>query len=325
MSKDYLAVNIGGTTCSVGTVQRDGTVTGSEAFPTTDRDATLGRLIELAGKMVSDSTVAVGISCGGPLDPRAGIVQSPPNLPGWDEVPIVRMVEEAVGKPVYLMNDANAGALAEWYFGTDCTCNSILFLTCGTGMGAGLILEGKLFEGPTHLAGEVGHMRLTADGPVGFGKAGSFEGWCSGNGFQQYAGLTVKDAAEALRAGEATMQEHFDTFGRRLGEGIAILIDLFNPERIVLGGIFLRCEDLLVPAMQKALDAECLPESLAACTIAPASGGEETGLLAAAAVARYNATDDPVDHLIRRQGRQGEGPDGDRHDGPWGRGPCGSG
>ena len=286
---NYLAVNIGGTTCSVGIVLRDGTIVGSEVFATAGRDETISRLIDLSVQLADEDTVAVGISCGGPLDPKTGVIQSPPNLPGWDNVPIVNMFEEATGRPVYLMNDANAGALAEWYFGTDCTCNAIVFLTCGTGMGAGIILDGKLLEGCSAMAGEVGHMRLSPAGPVGFGKAGSFEGWCSGNGFRQYAGCPVKEAAEAVRAGDAAMLKHFETFGRRLGEGLAILIDLFNPERIVLGGIFLRCEDLLTPSMRTTLESECLPASLAACTIGPASSGEDIGLHAAAAVARYSS------------------------------------
>lgn len=123
---------------------------------------------------------AVGISCGGPLDGRKGIIYSPPNLPGWDDVPIVDYVSTALDIPAFLENDANACALAEWRFGEGIGCNNLIFLTFGTGLGAGLVLDGHLYSGTNGLAGEVGHIRLEDDGPLGYGKHGSFEGFCSG-------------------------------------------------------------------------------------------------------------------------------------------------
>ena len=154
-----------------------------------------------------ESVEAIGISCGGPLDAKGGLILSPPNLPGWDEVPIVDLTERTLGRPAFLQNDANACALAEYMFGagrgeTGERCiRNMIFLTFGTGFGAGLILDGRLYAGTNDMAGEIGHC-LAPQGrysPVGYGKAGSYEGYCSGGGI---AGLARLMAQEALQRGE---------------------------------------------------------------------------------------------------------------------------
>ena len=141
----------------------------------------------------------VGVSCGGPLDSRAGLVLSPPNLPGWDKCSITGELESDLGCPAALQNDANACALAEWRFGAGRGSRNMIFLTFGTGMGAGLIIEGRLYEGTTDLPGEVGHVRLAEDGPEGYGKAGSFEGFCSRGG--GIARLARAEAEKQARGG----------------------------------------------------------------------------------------------------------------------------
>lgn len=294
MNITYLGINIGGTNCSVCLGSSDGRILRRESFPTEGVAETIERLRTLASAMVEERTTAVGISCGGPLDAGAGLILSPPNLPGWDRIEIVRLMQEATGRKAYLMNDANAGAVAEWLLGTGGACSSLVFLTCGTGMGAGMVLNGRLYEGANGNAGEVGHLRLTAEGPSGYGKRGSFEGWCSGGGFRQYAGMSARDAAEAARRGDHEARRMFDEFGRKLGQGLAILIDTINPRRIVLGGIYLRAEDLIAPAMREVLAQEALPQSLSVCEIVPSVAGEAIGDLAALAVARYHVEADPL-------------------------------
>ena len=193
------------------------------------------------------------------------------------------------------MNDANANALAEWRFGAGRGCRSMIFLTAGTGMGAGLILDGRLLEGACGNAGEVGHLRLGTRGPPGFHKAGSFEGFCSGGGIAQLvrflpkndrprqtrAGMrahpTAREIARAARRGDLAARAVFAEAGRRLGQALALLIDTLNPERIVIGSLWLRCRDLLGPEMRRTLRAEVLPDSLRACRIVPAELGELTG------------------------------------------------
>ncbi|MDQ2753222.1 MAG: ROK family protein, partial [Bacteroidota bacterium] len=141
----------------------------------------------------------IGISCGGPLNSKQGIIVAPPNLPGWLNIPIVSLTEERFGVKAFLQNDANACAVAEWKYGAGRGYENLVFLTFGTGMGAGLILNNKLYSGTTDLAGEVGHLRLAEVGPVGFGKSGSFEGWCSGGGIAQIAQYKVR---EKIQIGE---------------------------------------------------------------------------------------------------------------------------
>ena len=140
---------------------------------------------------------AIGISCGGPLDSRRGLIVCPPNLPGWVNIPLPRMLFEKYGVQTFIQNDANACALVEWKLGAGRGTRDMIFLTMGTGMGAGVIAEGQLLRGHNDMGGEVGHLRLTEDGPVGFYKAGSFEGYTSGGGIgRQAAELTEKLIAE---------------------------------------------------------------------------------------------------------------------------------
>jgi glucokinase len=204
------------------------------------------------------------------------------------------------------MNDANAGALAEWLDGAASGCRDAVFLTFGTGMGAGLILGGRLYEGASGDAGEVGHVRLAESGPVGYGKAGSFEGLCSGGGIAQRAqqvarerdgrvafnpgsieAITAQHVVQAAERGDELATELLAAAGESLGRGLAVLVDVLNPEAIVLGSIYVRSRRFIEPAMRRALEAEALPQSLRACRIVPAALGEEIGNYASVAVARY--------------------------------------
>ena len=179
----YAGVDIGGTKCAVTLGDDSGNILSKVKFETTDVKNTLNRISEEVSKLKNISSV--GISCGGPLDSKRGIICSPPNLPKWDNVEICSLLKEVSGVPAFLQNDANACALAEWQYGAGKGCENMIFLTFGTGLGAGLILDGKLYSGTNDMAGEVGHIRLSPFGPVGFGKSGSFEGFCSGGGLKQ--------------------------------------------------------------------------------------------------------------------------------------------
>ncbi len=303
--------DIGGTKCAAvkGISGANGPeISGKIAFPTCSTwQETVEKLISASRELLAgEKAQAVGISCGGPLDSAKGVVLSPPNLPGWDEVPIAQIASEALGAPAFLENDANACALAEWLCGAGKGCESMAFLTFGTGLGAGIILDKRLIRGANGNAGEVGHIRLSPFGPSGYGKAGSFEGFCSGGGIAQLAetvgrtyvqngrppryrvpGATAKDVAEAARMGDECALEVFKICGEKLGEGLAILVDILNPQRIVIGSIFARCEDLLVPAMRKTLSREALGASAKVVQIVPALLGESVGDMAALCAAIY--------------------------------------
>ena len=268
----------------------------------------IDRMCALAEEM-TDKIDCVGISCGGPLNSKEGIIQSPPNLPGWDDVKIVEYLENQYGCKAYLQNDANACAVAEWKYGAGQGCENMIFLTFGTGLGAGLILEGKLYAGTSDMAGECGHIRLSSFGPVGFGKAGSFEGFCSGGGIAQLGqmmareslqmgktvsycsdikqldAITAKSIAECANKGFADAKAVFEVCGEKLGYGLSILIDILNPERIVLGSVFQRSEHLLRESMEQVIQRECLEAASRVCQVVPAQLEENIGDYAALAVA----------------------------------------
>ncbi len=311
----YLGIDIGGTKCAVLRGDDSGRVLDKIRFPTTTPGETLAQIYAAADRLIEEgrargeAPVAIGVSCGSPLDSKRGIIQEPPNLPGWVDVPIVAELTARTGLPAYLCNDANACALAEWYFGAGQGTQSMIFLTFGTGMGAGLILNGRLYAGACDAAGEIGHVRLAPDGPVGYHKPGSVEGFCSGGGLAQlgrsYAeeaiatgkspafcptladlgSVTAKSVADAAHAGDEVALAVYEACGTRLGEALSLLVDILNPEAIVIGSIFARAGELLIPAMEKVLAHECLAPSLAACRILPAALTESVGDLAALTVA----------------------------------------
>lgn len=330
MKHYYLGLDIGGTKCAVLLAEVGGGIRLRDKlrFATcTEKgfDDTFRRLCEAVEEILQKHQLtcgdiaAIGVSCGGPLDSRRGVILCPPNLPGWVNVPLKAMLEERFGVPTFVQNDANACALVEWKLGAGRGTENMIFLTMGTGMGAGVIAEGRLLRGHTDMGGEVGHWRLTADGPVGFGKAGSMEGWTSGGGIQRQAvacteGMLaegkapawVRDGrpreawdarllAEYARKGDADALLLFDQVGTRLGESLALLTDAFNPEKIVIGSIFVRCEDLLRPAMERALQAEAIPFSLTGLEVVPAQTGESIGDLASIMVALYALNVDPME------------------------------
>ncbi len=319
-----LGFDIGGTKCAVilgNPTEEDGLdIIDKEVLPT---NRPVYEMIELlfvtAEHLLQKNAVplekieGIGISCGGPLSSKKGLILSPPNLPGWDEIPIVSLTEKRFGKKTLLQNDANACALAEWKFGAGRGFENVIFLTFGTGMGAGLILDGRLYSGTSDLAGEVGHLRLAAIGPVGFGKAGSFEGFCSGGGIAQLAQikvreklqmgekvpfcnslqelpqLTAKIVAEAAYQGDPVAIDIYKTCGHYLGKGLSLLIDILNPEIIILGSIYGRAKDLLEPHMKAVIEEEAIHDSKMACRIVPAGLSENIGDMAALSLAEFAA------------------------------------
>jgi glucokinase len=321
-----MGVDIGGTKCAVSlgccedTSGEEIIILDKVMFPTEVHNGvkrTLDRLMESSeillarnDKRASDLK-SIGISCGGPLDSGRGLILSPPNLIGWDNIPIVDIFEKRFGIRTRLQNDANACALAEWKFGAARGFTNVIFLTFGTGMGAGLILDGRLYGGTNGMAGEVGHIRLAENGPVGYGKAGSFEGFCSGGGITQLARVKVleslqkgekvafcsgldkldeldaKTVGDAAEAGDILAQEIYSISGRFLGMGLSILIDVLNPEIIVIGSIFTRSRGLLLDSAMKVIEKETLYHTYKECSIVPAGLGEKIGDYAALASAIY--------------------------------------
>ncbi len=314
--KFYLGYDIGGTKCSLVLGDKDFNILEKVGFAT-ETERGYKEIIKdfkthsykFFEKYDKKNLVKIGISCGGPLDSKEGVIYSPPNLPGWDAVPIVDIFNKEFNVPVEVQNDANASALAEWMMGAGMGTQNMAFLTFGTGMGAGLILNGQLYAGTNDLAGEVGHIRMAEDGPIGFGKAGSFEGFCSGGGIAQLADsvisaklqagekvdfcpskeqikdITAKSVFQAAIAGDPVANEIVNITADYLGKGLAILIDILNPECIVIGSIFARNEELFKPHIERVLNREAILAAKKVCKIVPAKLGEKIGDYAALCVA----------------------------------------
>ncbi len=328
MSKGYLlGIDIGGTKCSVVLGNLSDTATGNNGKPlitdkitlSTEHDGNpydfIEKILTAAERLIKNNRQAsekihcIGISSGGPLNSKEGIILSPPNLPGWDKIPIVRITEKRLGIKTRLQNDANAGAIAEWMYGAGRGSNNMVFLTFGTGLGAGLILNGRLYTGTNDFAGEAGHIRLEKEGPEGYGKPGSFEGFCSGAGIANLGKaetlkkikrgingkfsptleaadkITAKIICDAAKAGDRDAVDILKISGYYLGKGLSILIDLLNPQVIVIGSIFTRCSRFLKPEAEAVIREEALSQSGRICRILPSELGENIGDYAALAVA----------------------------------------
>lgn len=327
MRRYVIGIDIGGTKCAVifGSVDCKDEKENFEIlermhFLTNDfsgPNQIIHKMIELIHELLrknqlsNEQIAGIGISCGGPLDHVKGVIKSPPNLHGWDNVPIVKMLQEEFDIRTFIQNDANACALAEWRMGAARGYQNVIFLTYGTGLGAGLILNGQLYNGTDDMAGEVGHVRMTENGPVGYGKAGSLEGYCSGGGIAQIAqmkvleklqmgekpslcpdmrqldNLTARSVADAAREGDPLALDIYATSGYYLGCGLAMLIDILNPEVIVIGSIFERSGDLLSKTMYQVIEKETLEISRKGCKILPAQLGDQIGDYAALSVALH--------------------------------------
>lgn len=300
----YLGFDIGGTKCAVslGKWQNqeieiiDRQEIPTKVCPQETIDAFAPFVLQWKNRFAIQSA---GISCGGPLDAKAGKIISTPNLSkSWHGFAIVDYIKCKFGLQAKLENDANASAVAEWKFGAGKGAENVVFLTFGTGLGAGLILNGKLYAGTNGNAGEIGHIRLEEQGPIGYEKAGSAEGFCSGNGIKRLAQMRAKEQGvcldseisaktvfEKAKQGEAFFLSIVQESAEKFAKVLSVLIDIFNPEVIVAGGVFMRNYYLFMPIINPVLQRECLPDSLAVCKILPAKIGENIGDYAALAVA----------------------------------------
>ncbi len=312
--KWYVGIDIGGTKSAVLLIDNKGVIASRQMMPTTkgknNWQPTVNFIVNVVKEYVNQEYISgIGISCGGPLNSSEGVILSPPNLPGWDNVPIVKILNKEFNLPVALENDANAGALAEWRFGAGKGFRNLIFLTFGTGLGAGLILDGRLYSGTNDLGGEAGHIRLAEDGPVGYNKRGSFEGFCSGTGLAQLMAfellclkekigeeemlarykepgkVTGKDVVDWAINGDKLALQVVNRSGRYLGAGLSILIDILNPELIIIGSMGVRLGELLFEPARQIIEKEVIPGANSVCRIEPATLGEKIGDFAALCVA----------------------------------------
>lgn len=235
---------------------------------------------------------AAGVSCGGPLDSRTGVVHAPPNLPHWADVPLKALLEADLGLPVTLENDANATALAEHRWGAGQGCRDMAFLTMGTGIGAGLILDGTLYRGRRDLAGEIGHATIYPGGvPCLCGKRGCLEAMASGTSIARMGrertgeDVTAHDVCARARLGDPVALSVIADASLAMGIGLANLLQTLNLERIVLGTLAVHAADLFMEPIRAATKAHCWPCVWEGVSIVPAALGDAAQDKAALAIA----------------------------------------
>ena len=262
---------------------------------------------ELAG-LEQEAISAIGVSCGGPLDTKTGIVYSPPNLPGWDALPLKAQLESEFQIPVTIENDANASALAEYRFGGGRGYNAVLYMTMSTGIGGGIVIDGQVYHGANDSAGEVGHQILLPDGPsCGCGKRGCLEALCSGPAIARRAQAAIENNSasatalldlangrieevksehvlEAARQGDVLALQLVEETAYYMGWGIANLVNVLNPDIVLLGTIAIAAGDLLLDPIRKTISEFAMTRPAEAVKIAPAQLGDALGDLAAVAL-----------------------------------------
>lgn len=317
----WLGVDIGGTKLALAVGDAEGRIAARRRRPIAasgDPRRDLEAMVRDARALLAEAGVAagslrgVGISAPGPVDAQRGVLERPPNLPGWDEVPVVEPFRSAFAAPVRLENDANAAALAEWRFGAGRGADSVVLLTMSTGVGGGLVLGGRLYRGPAGDAGEVGHVPVAWEGKpetCGCGRSGCLEAYVGGRSWarrlaretpaeSRVAALAAgrapqpEDVLAAAREGDAFALAELDRFNDYLARGLTALAFVLAPDVFVLGTIAAAGGDALVLDPVRRRVAERLWPSIARhVRIRAAALGDDGPYLAALCAAL--GTDDP--------------------------------
>jgi glucokinase len=314
MSSLVVAVDLGGTQIRAALCGADGQIFRRVARLTVAKEgleAVVGRIYDTIAEAIGDAPLAdvtgIGIGAPGPLNPVTGILLEAPNLPGWREVPLRTLVSERFGRPTYLGNDANVAALAEYRYGAGRGIRHMIYLTISTGIGSGIIVDGRMLLGAEGLAAEAGHMIIVPDGPAcGCGAHGCLESVAAGPAIARdvvtriRAGkksrvtklvdgdlgkVDAKVVNTAAQLGDKVAIAAYRRAGTYLGIGIANLLRLFNPRMVVLGGSVTKSGPLLFDPMHEAIRAHALPFYWEGLAVAPAALGDDVGLLGAAALA----------------------------------------
>ena len=314
MAPNLIAVDLGGTQIRAAVCDADGQIYKRVARLTHAPEgpaAVLARINETIAEAVEDvnldAVAGIGIGAPGPLDPTSGTILAAPNLPGWVNVPLRNLVSAHFGKPTFLGNDANVAGLAEMTYGAARGVRDLIYLTISTGIGSGIVVDGRMLLGARGLAAEAGHTIIKPDGPkCGCGNRGCIETFAAGPAISRdvvgrlKAGKASKitrlvggdldkvDArvvSEAAAAGDKLAVNAFRRAGKYLGLGIVNLLHLFNPRMIVLGGSVTKAGPLLFDPMWEAIRARAMPAYLEGLSIVPAALGDDVGLLGALALA----------------------------------------
>ncbi len=309
---DLIAVDLGGTSIRAARFGPSGPPALAHVkIPTLASEgpeAVIGRIVDAIHQVApaGAADLRVGIGAPGPLDPRRGVILEAPNLPGWVNLPLRDILQDRLGCPVAVGNDANLAALAEWRFGAGRGTQDMLYLTISTGIGGGVIMDGRLLVGHRGLAAELGHMTVDRDGPLcGCGHRGHLEALASGPAIARRAqelieqghpsclvqrpggtSLSAEAVGEAARDGDALARRVLQDAGEAIGLHLANLVHAFDPELIVLGGGVMQVGPLLLESIECSLRAHILhPAYLQGLRLVPAALGDDVGLIGAMVLA----------------------------------------
>jgi glucokinase len=312
----FIGIDLGATKISTALVDAVGKIIAQDYRETRaveGQKAVIERMVDAAHQVMDEANIApaqitaVGVCSPGPTDSRTGVVTAPPNLPGWKDVPLKQIIEEALGITTFLENDANAAALGEHRFGAGRGVQNMIYVTASTGIGGGLILNGQLYRGATGAAGEIGHITVLPWGPYcGCGNRGCLEALASGTAIAREGRemvrrgvptliadlaegnperVTAKLVAEAADKGDAEAQELLAEAMSYLGVGMANLVNLFNPELIVIGGGLTNMGEGLFGPVRRTIERRAFFAAAQAARVVPAQLGDDVGVLGAVAVA----------------------------------------
>ncbi|MBN1782872.1 ROK family protein [bacterium] len=311
----YIGVDLGGTNIKAGAVSDTGriiheieTATEADQGPPHVLDRIAGAVRDLSASIPGDAEIGgVGIGIPGQIDVKHGLCHFAPNMKGWDELSVTPALEEKLGCPVILDNDANVAALGEYAYGAGQGSLHMLMVTLGTGVGGGLVLDGRIFRGVRDLAGEFGHMSVDYNGFVcSCGRKGCIEEYASIRGIVRMVREKLDAGAESsLRSvekltpreiyhdavnGDALAIEAFERAGDYLGIAIADVANLLNIERVVVGGGVANAGDFILNAARKRVAQDALPVAAKSVEIVRAELGNSAGLVGAAYLARTAAS-----------------------------------
>jgi glucokinase len=324
MREFIIGLDIGGTKLAAVVSDHSGNILKKVRRPTESHlgyEAARDKLFDMVYEVVSEAgitiseAIGIGVSCGGPLDTKTGVVYSPPNLPGWDAVPLKAEIEKEFKIPTVIENDANASALAEWMFGAAKGYKYVFYMTMGTGIGGGIVIDGQIYHGANDSAGEVGHQIILLNGPLcGCGQRGCLEALCSGPAIArrtkealltnpdslilQLAGGKIEDVkgehlTQAARQGDDLAKKLLDETAMYMGWGIANLVNILNPEVVIIGTIATAEKDLILDPIRNYVSKFAMRRPAEAVKILPAQLGESVGDLAAVALIMQPLTPNP--------------------------------
>jgi glucokinase len=302
-----IAVDVGGTQIRVAVYPKgEHRPIKQKRIPTRGKDQTpVERIIGLLADLwpTNDPVCGIGIAAPGPINPQLGIIYSAPNIPGWEQLPLAKIIHDRFGVPTRLGNDANLAALGEWRYGAGQGHHHMIYMTISTGIGGGVISDDHLLQGYHGLAAELGHVTVLPDGPIcGCGHRGHLEAVASGTAIARYVteqlaqgvpstlseipNPTGRDISLAAEQGDPLAKSAFTRAGTFIGYALADYLHIFNPSAIILGGGVSQSGPLLIEPLRTAMAERVLsPEYLHGLVIATAALGDDSGLLGALALA----------------------------------------